>query len=163
MHKFSDYVLSEGRRPTKRITIECNDPDNSLVNLLKYIQQNGNGGHSFSIVVDPGDKGFATANGRTGGEKKFFFDGDGSDHIGSVSEEQLVAEDLTVDKDTIEKAAENVHDRWVDNQEKKGHKSHKSPDGKEEYMVDYDDLSEPAKQLDRDAVHAVIDALKDTD
>lgn len=144
MRKFNDFVLSEGRRPTKRIVIECNDPDNSLVELLKYIQKNGSGGHSFPIDVEG---------------KKFYFDGDGSDHIGSVSEEQLVVED--VDKETIEKAAENIHDRWLQNQKKQGHTSHKSPDGKEEYMVDYDELSEPAKKLDRDAVHAVLDALKE--
>ncbi len=66
-----------------------------------------------------------------------------------------------IDKTDIESAAENVHARWMENQKKKGHNSRKSPDGKEEYMVGYDELSEPAKKLDRDAVHAVLDALKE--
>jgi len=60
----------------------------------------------------------------------------------------------------IEKAAEAVHAQWMDKQEELGHDSHKSPDGKEEYMVPYDELSEPAKELDRGAAKAVLDALK---
>jgi hypothetical protein len=71
---------------------------------------------------------------------------------------QVVGE---VDEDDVEKAAENVHDQWMQNQKDKGHDSHKSPDGKEEYMVGYKKLSDDAKELDRDAVHAVLDALKE--
>jgi hypothetical protein len=67
----------------------------------------------------------------------------------------------TPTKQDIDKAAEEIHARWMDNQKDLGHDSHKSPDGKEEYMVPYDELSEPAKKLDRDAVHAVFDALKE--
>jgi hypothetical protein len=66
-----------------------------------------------------------------------------------------------VDESDIERAAEKVHDEWMKNQKKQGHDSHKSPDGKEEYMVDYDDLSAPAKKLDRDAAKAVLSALKE--
>jgi len=69
----------------------------------------------------------------------------------------------TPTKADIESAAEKIHVRWMQNQEKQGHTSHKSPDGKEEYMVDYENLSEPAKKLDRDAVKAVLDALKEYD
>jgi hypothetical protein len=67
----------------------------------------------------------------------------------------------TVAKDDIEKAAEKVHDKWMANQKASGHTSHKSPDGKEEYMVPYDKLSEPSKKLDRDAAKAVLSALKE--
>jgi hypothetical protein len=53
------------------ITIKCRDYDNSLLNLLEYIKTNGNTGHSFTIIVDP----------KSEGEKKFGWDGDGSDAI----------------------------------------------------------------------------------
>jgi hypothetical protein len=62
-------------------------------------------------------------------------------------------------KADIEKAAAEVHDRWMDNQKKSGHTEHKSPDGKEDYMVPYEKLKEKSKQLDRDAVEATVDAL----
>lgn len=146
MRKFNEY-LTEAHTPSKRLTIDCIDLDNSLEELINYIDTCGRGGHSFEILVD--------------GVKKFYWDGDGSDSIVNIKSEQLVRED--VDKATIEKAAENIHDRWMDNQKQQGHDSHKSPDGKEEYMKPYDELSHAAKKLDRDAVHAVLDALKDVD
>jgi hypothetical protein len=63
-----------------------------------------------------------------------------------------------------EAAAKEVHARWMEFQKEQGHDSHKSPDGEEEYMVDYDQLTEPAKDLDRMAVDAVLDTLgEDTD
>ena len=58
-----------------RYLIDCSDRDGKLFELIKYIAKNGNGGHSFNIVVDPG----------TESERKFGWDGDGSDHIRSVS------------------------------------------------------------------------------
>ena len=51
------------------------DGDFDLAGLLLYINKIGAVGHSFSIVVDPDDK---------ENEKKFGFDGDGSDRIHSV-------------------------------------------------------------------------------
>lgn len=79
----------------KVITITCRDEENSLVDLIKYIQANGNTGHSFSIVVDPdGDK---------DQKKTFSWDGDGSDRIFDISSE-MVEEEEEEEKevDTIE-------------------------------------------------------------
>ena len=60
----------------KTITIIARDQENELVDLLEYIKNNGNTGHSFSIIVDPdGDK---------TQKKEFFWDGDGSDFIKSI-------------------------------------------------------------------------------
>lgn len=63
------------------------------------------------------------------------------------------------DKD-VEIAAKAVHDRWVKNQKKAGETEHKSPDGKEDYMVPYDKLSDKSKEMDREAVRATLDTLK---
>ena len=59
----------------KYYTICCRDGEKQLLDLINYIAKNGNGGHSFDIVVDPEDK-------RT--ERHFFWDGDGADKIDSV-------------------------------------------------------------------------------
>jgi sulfatase maturation enzyme AslB (radical SAM superfamily) len=59
------------------LTVVARDEDKHLQDLLEYLKSNGNGGHSFSIVVDPGD---------AEKEKKFFWDGDGSDRIESITE-----------------------------------------------------------------------------
>lgn len=68
-------------------------------------------------------------------------------------------EDIDLSKQEEDVAAKAVHDRWMDYQKDQGHTSHKSPDGKEEYMKDYEKLSEPAKDLDRMAVQAVVTAI----
>mgnify|MGYP001428853326 CR=1 FL=1 len=52
--------------------IYCRDTENQLKELIEYIAQIGNIGHSFSIVVDPNDSDY---------EKTFGWDGDGSDYI----------------------------------------------------------------------------------
>ena len=57
--------------------VECRDGNHQLKDLINYIAKNGNGGHSFDIVVDSGDR---------RREKRFFWDGDGPDHINSVVE-----------------------------------------------------------------------------
>jgi len=61
--------------PPVKIVIEANDGDSKLSDLLNYIKHVGNIGHSFSIVVDPGDREH---------EKRFSWDGDGSDHINEI-------------------------------------------------------------------------------
>ena len=63
------------------------------------------------------------------------------------------------DKD-VETAAKAVHDRWVKNQKAAGETEHKSPDGKEDYMVPYEKLSDKSKEMDREAVRATLDTLK---
>jgi len=46
-----------------------------LVEMIKYIAQIGNGGHSFDIVVDPNV---------SDNRKTFGWDGDGADYISKV-------------------------------------------------------------------------------
>ena len=58
--------------------VYCNDRDGQLKKLIEYIGQNGNGGHSFDIVVDPDDE----------SKKSFGWDGDGSDRIFKVEKIQ---------------------------------------------------------------------------
>ena len=60
--------------------VYCYDQEGQLKKLIEYIGQNGNGGHSFDIVVDPdGDK---------DERKSFGWDGDGSDRIFKVEKIQ---------------------------------------------------------------------------
>lgn len=73
--------LSEGISDDKLdiYEIKCCDVEGQLKKLIEYIAENGNGGHSFSIVVDPGD---------SENERKFFWDGDGGDYIEGVKQTQ---------------------------------------------------------------------------
>lgn len=52
----------------------CRDSEGSLKELIEYIKETGNTGHSFEIIVDPESE----------GEKKFFWDGDGADMISEI-------------------------------------------------------------------------------
>ena len=61
----------------KYYLVKCKDGEHELRKLIDYIGKNGNGGHSFDIVVDPGSK---------DNERHFFWDGDGPDRIDSVVE-----------------------------------------------------------------------------
>lgn len=61
----------------KYYLVKCKDGDHQLRNLIDYIGKNGNGGHSFDIVVDPGSR---------DSERHFFWDGDGIDRICSIVE-----------------------------------------------------------------------------
>lgn len=74
MKSFKQII--EGESNTVTYQIECTDGEGSLKRLIEYIGENGNDGHSFEIVVDPG----------TENEKKFGWDGDGRDYIKSVKE-----------------------------------------------------------------------------
>lgn len=73
--KYSDKI---------QFTIICRDGDSSLLELLEYIKDLGNVGHSFSIVVDPDMK---------ENRKEFGWDGDGSDHIFDIVRRNLTAEE----------------------------------------------------------------------
>lgn len=70
------FIIKEGPIPDSRITIEyVGDESNGLVDLLDYIKKQAGIGHSFSVVVDPGDSEY---------ERKFGFDGDGSFRIARI-------------------------------------------------------------------------------
>jgi hypothetical protein len=59
----------------------------------------------------------------------------------------------------IEAVAAKVHEAWMEANRAQGVTSRKSESG-EELMVDYDQLSERAKDLDRGSVRAVYSAIE---
>ena len=59
----------------------------------------------------------------------------------------------------IEKVAEQVHIVWMQSKKAEGFHSRKSEDG-EELMIPYEQLSEKAKDLDRNTVKAVYSAIR---
>lgn len=67
MNTFLDFLEWKRDKNTKTITITCRDLDNTLEKMLQYMKSVGNSGHTFSIVLD--------------NDKKFEWDGDGSDAI----------------------------------------------------------------------------------
>jgi RyR domain len=62
----------------------------------------------------------------------------------------------------IELVAARVHESWLKSKRTQGVKSRKAEDG-EELMVPYEELSEKAKELDRNTVRAVYDAIRTLD
>jgi len=74
--KDEDY-LNDLKGSNDRIKIELlvRDPDGVLVELLKYIGDTANPGHSFDVVVDPDSKDY---------RKSFGIDGDGSFHLKQI-------------------------------------------------------------------------------
>lgn len=75
-------VASLQKSAPVKIEIEANDHEGKLLELLQYIKHIGNIGHSFSIVVDPGDSQY---------EKKFSWDGDRWDRIQELTVNGSVA------------------------------------------------------------------------
>ena len=59
----------------------------------------------------------------------------------------------------IEAVAAKVHEAWMETKRSQGIKTRKSESG-EELMVDYEQLSEAAKELDRGSVRAVYAAIE---
>jgi hypothetical protein len=59
----------------------------------------------------------------------------------------------------MEAVARKVHEAWMQTKLAQGTKTRKSETG-EELMVDYDQLSEEAKELDRGTVRAVYAAIE---
>jgi hypothetical protein len=59
----------------------------------------------------------------------------------------------------IEVVAAKVHEAWMESKRAQGQTSRKSEAG-EELMVPYEQLSEPAKDLDRNTVRAVYAAIR---
>ena len=59
----------------------------------------------------------------------------------------------------IEAISAAVHDEWMANKRKSGVSSRRSESG-EDLMGPYEQLSEPAKELDRGSVRAVVAAIE---
>ena len=83
-NNYFEYLYGEkvamdksGYNEKKFYLIECKDGEHELKNLISYIGKIGNGGHSFSIIVDPGSKEH---------ERHFSWDGDGPDRINAIVE-----------------------------------------------------------------------------
>ena len=77
-----DKALDEAKTATdaspegsEQITLTVIDPDGQLAKMLAHIKDTAAIGHSFDVVVDPGDKDY---------EKKFGIDGDGAFRIVDV-------------------------------------------------------------------------------
>ncbi len=60
--------------------------------------------------------------------------------------------------DLIERISAAVHERWMETKRSQGVTSRKSETG-EEMMVPYEELSELARDLDRNSVRAVLNAI----
>ena len=61
----------------------------------------------------------------------------------------------------IEAVSAKVHEAWMESKRAQGVTSRQSESG-EELMVPYQQLSEPAKELDRATVRAVYEAIRAT-
>ena len=59
----------------------------------------------------------------------------------------------------IEVVSAKVHEAWMDSKRAQGITSRQSESG-EELMVPYEQLSEPAKELDRGTVRTVYEAIR---
>ena len=59
----------------------------------------------------------------------------------------------------IEAVSAEVHAAWIESKKRQGFSSRKAEDG-EELMVHYEQLSEPAKELDRVTARAVYAAIR---
>ena len=64
----------------KILTIEVNDSEGQIEDLLDYISDIASSGHSFNVAVDPYDDDY---------KKEFWIDGDGSDRLEITSSELL--------------------------------------------------------------------------
>lgn len=85
-------LLREEFNSKKTITLTVNDPEGKIEDLIAYIKDNSDSGHSFKVRVDDeGDDRY----------KEFWVDGDGSDRILDikVSQEEKVEESKNPFKD----------------------------------------------------------------
>ena len=66
---------------------------------------------------------------------------------------------MNINLPDIELVSAKVHEAWMESKKSKGITSRKSETG-EELMVSYETLSESAKDLDRNTVKAIYEAIK---
>ena len=79
-----------------RMVIDVKDSEGQLKELIDYIKDVANAGHTFDVVVDPGNEDW---------EKGFEIDGDGAF---SIKEVKFEKDDDKEDKEDIEKKEESV-------------------------------------------------------
>lgn len=68
----------------KDIHLVVSDSEGSIRKLIETIQDYTQMGHSFEVVVDPGDSDY---------EKSFYIDGDGSDKIEDIDIEEIIEDE----------------------------------------------------------------------
>ena len=97
-----DYTVNEKSHPKYTANVTCNPASGkSLIKMLVQIGLLGNGGHSYSILIN---------------DKRFSFDGDGADYISSINDTKVNRELLSVDKQIdvynkgVQKEGENVNE-----------------------------------------------------
>ena len=79
-----DYTVDEKSHPKYTANLTCNPASGkSLIKMLVQMGFLGNGGHSYSILIN---------------DKRFSFDGDGADYISSINDTKVNRELLSVDK-----------------------------------------------------------------
>lgn len=132
--------LNEGV-PTKDMHIyevTCRDPEGSLKKIIECIGACGNIGHSFTVVVDPDEtEGL--------GQRKFGWDGDGSDYLHSVKTIQTpVKESLEINESN-----RDMVERQLNLIEKYAEAVKKNPSGNITHFVEYvlDGITEIRKNL----------------
>lgn len=70
-----ELIEKVNQKDSPKLIVDCTDSEGTLSDLINYIGEVGNGGHGFTIVVDPDDAEY---------KKEFYWDGDGGDRIGNV-------------------------------------------------------------------------------
>jgi len=90
MIKLMNLIKEEKDEDISTIEIKTRDVDGNLIKLISYIAENGNGGHSFEIIVDPETSEY---------KKEFCFDGDGPDYIKEITKDGKKVTWADYDKD----------------------------------------------------------------
>ena len=97
-----DYTVNEKSHPKYTANVTCNPASGkSLIKMLVQMGCVGNGGHSYTILIN---------------DKRFSFDGDGADYISSINDTKVNRELLSVDKQIdvynkgVQKEDENLNE-----------------------------------------------------
>lgn len=83
--------IEKARKPTKILTIECCDNEDSLEKIINTIKSLGNVGHSFTVLIDP------DYSQKDGGSVRIGWDGDGSDYIGDIKVRKIENIEKSID------------------------------------------------------------------
>lgn len=75
-------ILNESSQKELHLTIS--DSEGSIQDLIETIKDYTQMGHTFEVIIDPGDSDY---------EKSFYIDGDGSDKIQDIEVTEIKDED----------------------------------------------------------------------
>lgn len=93
LHHFEEESQKEYSDGMTEVTFRTTNPE-LLTNIVNAIGECGNGGHTFDIIIDP------DLSEEDGGNKKFQWDGDGSDRV-EVSEDKSFSSNEVKTKDGL--------------------------------------------------------------